>query len=421
MELRFNRCLISSFAFVFLLAPILIASLAQSQAPPPASTVPPRRVKVPEDAASALLIQKAGIQYPDAARKAGTQGMVVLDVVTSDKGDVQAVTISSGDYALAEAAIDSVKRWKYKPYLVDGTPVEMESTVSINFHLRTLPHSDPPPLGTFDDGNYVNEFLDLYYPLSRDWVRETDLMRKNYSAEGLSTGIYVLLAAVHIPEHTAPPEADSSFVLSAIERGADSSTQTCDLYLRKLASELQSKKEAQQKGDLSNFSLRGQNFQRADFEFRHGPSHHAIVCTQVKDYLLQWNVAGFSKGAVQGAVATIDSVTAVPAVLAPTPPKYGVTYLHVSSGVTQGLILKKVEPIYPEAAKFGHIQGRVDLHAIINKTGDVVDLEVIDGPIELVVSAVNAVRQWKYRPYILKGEPVEVDTTITVQYQLSGG
>jgi TonB family protein len=421
VELRFNRCLISSFAFVSLLASILVASFAQSQAPSPTSTAPLRRVKVPEDAASALLIQKAGVQYPDAARKAGTQGIVVLDVVTSNEGDVKEVTISSGDYVLAEAAIDSVKQWKYKPYLVDGTPVEMESTVSINFHLRTPPHSDPPPLGTFDDGNYVNEFLDLYYPLSRDWVRETDLMRKNYSAEGLSTGIYVLLAAVHIPEHTAPPEADSSFVLSAIERSADSSTQTCDLYLQRLASELQSKKEAQQKGDRSDFSVAGHNFRRADFEFRHGPGHHAIICTQVKDYLLQWNVAGFSKSAVQAAVSTIDSVTAVPAVPAPRPPKYGPTYVQISSGVTQGLILKKVPPIYPEAARYGHIQGTVDLHAVINKTGDVVDLEVIDGPIELVVSAVNAVRQWKYRPYILKGEPVEVDTTITVHYQLSGG
>ena len=60
------------------------------------------------------------------------------------------------------------------------------------------------------------------------------------------------------------------------------------------------------------------------------------------------------------------------------------------------------------------------MSAVISQNGEIVDLEVLDGPIELAVSAVNAVRQWKYRPYILNGEPVEVHTTITVNYVLSG-
>ena len=93
--------------------------------------------------------------------------------------------------------------------------------------------------------------------------------------------------------------------------------------------------------------------------------------------------------------------------------------VRVSAGVTQGLLFKKVQPVYPEHAKYAHIQGAVVMSAIISKNGDVTDLEVLDGPIELVVSAVNAVRQWKYRPYLLKGEPVEVDTRITVNYTLS--
>ena len=93
---------------------------------------------------------------------------------------------------------------------------------------------------------------------------------------------------------------------------------------------------------------------------------------------------------------------------------------RVSSGITQGLVLKKVPPLYPEQARRARIQGSVHMSVVISKTGDVVDVEVIDGPIELVVSAVNAVRQWKYRPYVLQGEPVAVDTVITVNYTLSG-
>jgi TonB family protein len=57
--------------------------------------------------------------------------------------------------------------------------------------------------------------------------------------------------------------------------------------------------------------------------------------------------------------------------------------------------------------------------AVINKTGDVEDVEVLDGPIELVVSAVNAVRQWKFRPYLMNGTPVKVEVTITVDYHMS--
>jgi outer membrane biosynthesis protein TonB len=60
------------------------------------------------------------------------------------------------------------------------------------------------------------------------------------------------------------------------------------------------------------------------------------------------------------------------------------------------------------------------MSAVISKNGDVVDLEVLDGPIELAVSAVNAVRQWKYRPHVLNGQAVEVRTEIMVNYVLSG-
>jgi TonB family protein len=118
MELRFSRHIISRSRLVFVLVAIPAAPFAQGQASPPAMAALPRRVKVAEDVTSALLIQKAAIQYPDAARKAGTQGTVVLNVVTSDAVDVKEVTVSSEDSTLAQAALDSVKQWKYKPYVV---------------------------------------------------------------------------------------------------------------------------------------------------------------------------------------------------------------------------------------------------------------------------------------------------------------
>jgi len=74
--------------------------------------------------------------------------------------------------------------------------------------------------------------------------------------------------------------------------------------------------------------------------------------------------------------------------------------------------------VYPEEAKEKHVQGAVTLHAIISKTGTVESLDVISGPEELRDSALDAFRQWTYKPFLLNGQPVEVETTIIVVYNL---
>ena len=94
------------------------------------------------------------------------------------------------------------------------------------------------------------------------------------------------------------------------------------------------------------------------------------------------------------------------------------TRVKVAGGVLAGAIVSKTQPKYPAVARAAHIDGAVALHAVISKTGDVVNLQVIDGPEMLRASALDAVRQWKYKPYLLNGEPVEVETTITVNYHL---
>jgi periplasmic protein TonB len=94
--------------------------------------------------------------------------------------------------------------------------------------------------------------------------------------------------------------------------------------------------------------------------------------------------------------------------------------VRVSQGVSTGLILKKVQPKYPEKARQKGIQGTVVLHALISKEGDVVDLSTVSGDPLLAKSAVKATKQWKYKPYLLNGNPVEVDTQIQVNFTLSG-
>jgi len=85
----------------------------------------------------------------------------------------------------------------------------------------------------------------------------------------------------------------------------------------------------------------------------------------------------------------------------------------------QDNLITKVNPVYPQEAKDERIQGAVVLKAVIGKTGHVENLNAISGPKELQQSAMDAVRQWVYRPYLMKGKPVEVITKITVNYTLS--
>jgi protein TonB len=94
---------------------------------------------------------------------------------------------------------------------------------------------------------------------------------------------------------------------------------------------------------------------------------------------------------------------------------------RVSGGVIAGNILVKTVPVYPQIAKAAHISGAVVLHAIISKSGTIDNLSVISGPEMLRASALDAVRNWKYKPYLLNGEPTEVDTQITVNFNFGGG
>ena len=92
--------------------------------------------------------------------------------------------------------------------------------------------------------------------------------------------------------------------------------------------------------------------------------------------------------------------------------------VRVSSGVMAGQLETKFTPIYPPEAKAAKVAGAVVMHAVIGKTGLVEELTVISGPEVLRTSALDAVRQWTYKPYLLNGNPFAVETQITVNFLL---
>jgi periplasmic protein TonB len=123
-------------------------------------------------------------------------------------------------------------------------------------------------------------------------------------------------------------------------------------------------------------------------------------------------VPGGQMGGVIGGI--ISSAPVVPKVATPQ-------RVRVSQGVTQGLLLRKIQPAYPPLARQARIQGPVVLQAEIGKDGSIQNLHLISGHPMLAPAAIEAIKQWKYKPYILNGEPVEVETTITFNFTLSGG
>ena len=104
---------------------------------------------------------------------------------------------------------------------------------------------------------------------------------------------------------------------------------------------------------------------------------------------------------------------------APPPPRPTQTRIRQGGNVTAASLINRVQPVYPPLARQTRISGTVRLHAIIGKDGSVQQLEVLSGHPLLVQSALDAVRQWKYRPTLLNNEPVEVDTTIDVIFSLN--
>jgi len=88
--------------------------------------------------------------------------------------------------------------------------------------------------------------------------------------------------------------------------------------------------------------------------------------------------------------------------------------------MSEGDLIRKVQPSYPPLARNARIQGTVVLQAVISKQGTIENLRLLSGHPMLAPAAIDAVRQWRYRPYILNSEPVEVETQITVNFSLAG-
>jgi TonB family protein len=238
----------------------LLGTLAvPAHRPVAAQVTPEKAVRVSAGVMAGMVLAKQAPVYPPDAKAAGIQGAVVLSATITKTGTVENVQVVSGPEKLRDAAVGAASNWRYRPYELNGLPVAVSTTITINFSL-----------------------------------------------------------------------GDRSTAGAGAAEGPDTRP-----------------------------------------------------------------AAG---------VAFEQSPNAV----------------RVSTGVMAGLLLHKVAPVYPSEAKAARVSGSVVLHATISKTGTVGNLQVVSGPEMLRASAMDSVRQWIYKPYLLKGQPVDVETQIIVNYNFTG-
>jgi periplasmic protein TonB len=133
-------------------------------------------------------------------------------------------------------------------------------------------------------------------------------------------------------------------------------------------------------------------------------------------------VAGGAVGGVLGGIiGSVPSAAPPPPPPPPAAPKKEPTpqRIKVGGNVQSAMVLKKIPPLYPQLAKSARVSGVVHLAAVIAKDGTIQELHSLGGPALLIQAAVDAVKQWVYRPTLLNGEPVQVETTIDVNFTLN--
>src|ERR1039458_344714 len=119
-------------------------------------------------------------------------------------------------------------------------------------------------------------------------------------------------------------------------------------------------------------------------------------------------------GVIGSVISSTNSLSAVPRFVPATP-----TRIRISQGVAKGLLIQRVGRACPTLPRAARVQGDVILSAVIDINGQITTLQLVSGHPMLVPAAIAAVKQWRYKPYLLNGQPVEVETTITVIFSLS--
>jgi TonB family protein len=344
-------------------------------------------IQVPPDSVPTLLLRKVAPVYPPLARQARIQGTVVLSIVISKEGEVRNTKLVSGHPMLAPAAIDAVKQWRYKPYISDDKPVEVETVVRVGFKMP----DEPPVRGVVGDmpGGFPPELAQVGHVRVCESALVNATPRRIRVSQGAMQSLVIAKPAPDYPTDARSQHVEGTVLLD-VEIGKDGSV--CDVALI---------------------------------------SGHPLLAPAAADGVRQWKYRSYL---LNGQPIEVETKVQVNFKLAggaelSSPlgsheqsglPMQVPKRVRVSAGVMKGLLDHKVDPEYPADAKEKHIEGAVVLNVDVDREGNVGRVELVSGHPMLAPAAMDAVLQWKYRPFVLNREAVAVETTVQLQFAPAG-
>lgn len=292
--------------------------------------------------------------------------------------------------------------------------------------------------GSITDNLYTNECFGFSFSLPAGW----QLNAKGIGADGKAKHAAGQLILLLLDQHK---EAGNRIILTA--RDASGSAPAAEEFVSKsVHSAIDADREHRQiVKDTYPVDFGGKTFSRADYKqttSSGATSYAAFVYTKFRGYYVGETVMAGSPEELDQSANSLQHISFREDAPNPkcvmsgdnsadaggiinskpdTPPlDLGkVQRVRVSSGVSTGLLIKKVAPRYPDDAKQARVQGQVVLRAEIDKNGDIQSLTLVSGHPMLAPAAIEAVKQWKYKPYLLEGRPVAVETQIIVNFTLS--
>ncbi len=288
-------------------------------------------------------------------------------------------------------------------------------TLSLSF-LAFVPNvlaNDSPRDGVVSANSYVNSFFHLTCKFPDGWTVQS-------ASKGKGDTFDLFVAQPNIPE--------KSLSLSAQTMSANPGfSKEVSKYLDLLAEPLQAK-GWQRTGERVSQVYGGLRFTQQEFivESGSGKYYVDIAATPLHGYMLRLSFSAASPEALEALTKTAQEIITImpdfgpapdpPAASSGPPPQQ----IHVAPSISKGQLIYRVNPEYPMVAKHHRISGTVFLDAMIGADGSIKRMYVLEGDPALTTAALDAVKQWRYKPYLLNGQPVEVDSNISVSFFLSG-
>ena len=323
------------------------------------------------DMGGAAVLHRSPVIYPEAARKAGVEGTVTLEVTTDAGGNVSDARVISGPVPLRRSAIQSVLQW----HLMKTSASDVR-TVSITYQLPVGNENQAAPMP-----RTVAEIHTTPSPAAVPAVAPTP------RPDPLSGKKLSRINIVGLPDQARADLLSQLPVHEGDTLSRESLARTFQV-VREFDEHLNTRISADESGNPT------------------------LQISAPGGGVVGGVIGGVPGGVIGGIIGSVPPA-------APRAPVDGTKRITIGGNVQQVKLIYQPKPIYPSEAKQARIQGVVRFRAIIGADGKINDLTVMDGHPLLVPAALAAVKEWIYEPTLLNGEPVEVQTQIDVNFTLS--